>query len=461
MERIVRRGTRDDGIPASCWSCWPFSTRALRCALLLVAGTSVLASYAIVGQSQGHAALGAELQTAQLETTQLQTTQLQTTQLQTTQLQTTQPADLGTQTQAGRLSRQLLDQSLEKGTAFLLASQRPDGDFRYHVNFLTGEKAPEQSLVRQAGALWGLALIHHDKPSAATRAGVLRGIAFFRQHSQQTDRQTRFIRYPGTLEGDSGAVALVALALIDFLRAEPVGQYGALRNELDQYLAFLLTLRRTDQRFHRKYLASSGEGWGQSSPYFDGEILLALVKAARYAGRHDLQQQCLQSAEAMYQAYVQDAVAQRQDADATKGFFQWGSMAFLELYDSQWESTQPYARRTIGLSHWMIDVHGVLQRRRNTAYAYEGLVCAFQLAQQINDLAAADKFRRTIERGLGKLTSWQVGGPIPSDYLQAVAQYDSSCQGGVLGADENPWLRIDTTQHQMHAVILARRYVWK
>jgi UDP-N-acetylmuramoyl-tripeptide--D-alanyl-D-alanine ligase len=108
----------------------------------------------------------------------------------------------------------------------------------------------------------------------------------------------------------------------------------------------------------------------------------------------------------------------------------------------------------------MIDVHRVAQRRRNTAYAYEGIVTAYHVARQIGDTQAARKFRLVIEEGLTKLTGWQVGGPIPSPYLRQQADFDPSCAGGVLGADENPWLRIDTTQHQMHAVILARRYVW-
>ncbi len=163
----------------------------------------------------------------------------------------------------------------------------------------------------------------------------------------------------------------------------------------------------------------------------------------------------------MYQAYVKGAVEQRRDDDETKGFYQWGSMAFLELFDTHWEATQPYARRAVDLAHWMIDVHHVLQRRRNTAYAMEGIVCAHYLASQIGDDVAANKFRHAIEQGLARLTTWQVGGPAPSAYLRGVSHYDPSCRGGVLGADENPWLRIDTTQHQLHAVILARRYVWK
>lgn len=362
--------------------------------------------------------------------------------------------------QAGRLNRQLLDQSLARGTEFLLSSQLPDGSFRYHVNFQTGATAPEQNAVRQAGALWGLALVHQARPADTTRQAVLRGVAFFQEHSELTEQQARYIQFPGTHEGESGAVALVSLALVDFLRAEPAGQHEELRTQLSQYLRFLMLLQRHDHRFYRAYRLGSGEGFGLPSPYFDGEILLALTKAARYAGRPDLQPQCLQAAAAMYEAYARQAVADHRDSDETKGFFQWGSLAFLELYEAGWEGTEPFATRAIALGHWMIDTHRVLMRQRNTAYALEGILCGYELARKVEDQAAAAKFRDVIERGLYKLTTWQVGGPVASAYLKSVTHWDRSCRGGVLGADQFPWLRIDTTQHQMHAVILARRYIW-
>ena len=81
------------------------------------------------------------------------------------------------------LTREVLDESLTLGRRFLLASQLPSGLFRYRVDCLTGETLPEQSAVRQAGALWGLALLHHDQPTDETRAAVLRGLDYFIDHS--------------------------------------------------------------------------------------------------------------------------------------------------------------------------------------------------------------------------------------------------------------------------------------
>ncbi len=373
-------------------------------------------------------------------------------------------SDAGQETRAPAsgeaLTRDMLDQSLALGRQFLLTSQLPSGLFRYHVNFRTGEVLPEQSPVRQAGALWGVALIHQDQPAADTRAAVLRGLAYFSEHSQLTADGRRFVRFPGDGDGDSGAVALVALTLIDFLRAEPPDEHARWRQELGEYLLFLQSLERPDQGFYRKYLCSSGEGWGQASPYFDGEILLACVKAARHLQRDDLQPLILRAADASYVAWARDAVQADRDDPNTKGYFQWACMAFAELHAAHWPQTEPYAQRAIELAHWMIDVHKPLDRPGNTAYACEGILAAYTLACDLGDAHSQDAFRRVIDEGLSKLTTWQVGSPQANAYLREPPPCDPQYIGGVLGAADRPWLRIDTTQHQMHAVILARRYLW-
>ncbi len=248
--------------------------------------------------------------------------------------------------------------------------------------------------------------------------------------------------------------------MIEFLRGEPADQYPQLRRQLAQYLTFLQSLRRWDGRFYRRYLSSSGEGWGQPSPYFDGEILLARCQAVRYLGEDRLLSDCLQSADAMYRAYARQAISEKQDDPQAKGFFQWGCMAFAELYAVDRENPKIHAQRAIGMAHWMIEVHHVTGRARNTGYAQEGIISAYHLAQEIGDTAAAGQLRDVIETELARLTSWQVGGPCPCPYLQQFTHYDTSCTGGVLNSADSPWLRIDTTQHQMHAVILALRYVW-
>ncbi len=353
-----------------------------------------------------------------------------------------------------------LDRALALGREFLLASQRPSGQFRYQVDLRTGAVAAQDDPVRQAGALWGLALIHRRQPTPETRAAVERGAAFFAARSRCTRDGCRFVRFPGYEQGASGTVALVALALLEFLQAEPTAR-DPWSAQLDEYLAFLRSLQRPDHRFYRAYLHSTGAGWGTPSPYYDGEILLALVRAATERRQDgDPPSRVLRAAAATDAAYVQDAIDQPRDDADTKGFFQWGCLAYARLFHSLWPGTAVYGPRTIALGHWMIDVHQVAQRPGNTAYACEGLVVAHQVAVGLGDQAAAEKFRRAIQQILGKLLTWQVGAAETNAFLRRQAEISPSCRGGVLSSAENPWLRIDMTQHQMHAILLARRAIW-
>ncbi len=112
---------------------------------------------------------------------------------------------------------------------------------------------------------------------------------------------------------------------------------------------------------------------------------------------------------------------------------------------------------TLTLGWWMIHVHRTLERRRNTAYAYEGLIQAYRVAAERDDRAAIDELGDVIDAGLTKLTSWQVGGPLAyrNEFLAAHATDDPLAVGGVMNHRREAPLRIDVTQHQMHAVILA------
>ncbi len=360
------------------------------------------------------------------------------------------------------LTRGLLEQSLELGTHFLLNNQREPGNFTYEYDFVKKRFNPNDNQVRQAGALWGLALINQFEPSGEVEAALIKGLNFFREHSIDTNYGGKFIVYPGARKGATGTVALITLSLIEFLNSRS-GLSSALREfyraELDAYIRFLLSLRLENGQFFSTYNLSTGKGIDKPSPYYDGESLLALVKAAKYAGYTVLENKIKTSAQSMYEVNIVHALEKHPDSNTTKGFFQWSSMAFYELYTSGWDDTEKYGERIIDLSHWMIDVHRTLRRTKNTGYAYEGIIHAWETARLVNDTTSARKFSRVIDRGLYKLTTWQVGHPTQNEYLQQYPTNDRYAVGGVLNHSSEPFLRTDVTQHQMHAVILGLKFL--
>ncbi len=367
------------------------------------------------------------------------------------------------------LHRAILDRSLELGTQFILNHQKPEGNFSYSYDWVKETHDPGDSQVRQAGAMWGLATIYNDAPNLEVGAAVEKAMDFFARNSKLTRDGHRYVTYPGEKAGRMGTVALCALSHIDYLRAAKSHiteeKFQNYRQLLEEYLRFLVRSRiHTPPRaglWHRSYSISSGHPHGLPSPYFDGESLLALIKAAKYMGREDLQPIIITSADAGYQHNIQEALQEDPDSSITKGYYQWGSMVFFEIATSGWPNTEKYGDYVIDLANWMIDVHKTLKRRRNTAYAYEGIIPAYQLAVQRGDAKHIEKFARVIETGLTKLTSWQVGSPLMNRFIRRHLTDNPLAIGGVQNHPRESPLRIDVAQHQMHAVILARRYVYR
>lgn len=358
------------------------------------------------------------------------------------------------------LSPDGLRQSLQLGTEFLLNNQRSSGNFEYLYDWKRQRHLDEDSQVRQAGAVWGLALIHAYRPSDDVNKALRKALDFMNASSRGADEGWRFIVYPGDKLGSTGTVALVALAHLEYLAGLDAKdeRYQRYRRMAEEYLQFLLQLRDAEGHWHSRYDLLTGRGFAAPSPYFDGEAMLALCKAAKYHGLDELAPLVVESAHAGYRRYVTQAREQEPDSALTKGYYQWASMTYFELATSGWADSEVFGDRLLELADWMIDVHKTLDRTRNTAYAYEGIIPAYQLAKQRHDLERARKLRKVIVQGLNKLTSWQIGHSSANAYVRGAPRDDRRARGGIQNHRREPLLRVDVVQHQMHAVMLALRY---
>jgi UDP-N-acetylmuramoyl-tripeptide--D-alanyl-D-alanine ligase len=319
--------------------------------------------------------------------------------------------------------------------------------------------------VRQAGVCWGMSLIYAYRPSVVLKKSILKSLAFFKQYSKTSVDGARYVCYPDENAGATGTVALVALAHIDFLQAvkNEISKdvRAQLEKDLDSYMAFLIKAQRDDGLWHSRYRLADGMPYGAPSPYFDGESLLALVKAAKYSGREDLWPAILKGADAGYSWNIQDALKIDPDSNITKGYYQWSSMAFYEITTSKRKNVGKYGEYVMDSADWMIDVHKTLERRRNTAYAYEGIIHAYAIADKLAATERKKKYLDTINKGMFKLTSWQVGSSVANKYIRSVKHEDLKAIGGVQNHKKECTLRIDVAQHQMHAVLLALKCVFE
>jgi UDP-N-acetylmuramoyl-tripeptide--D-alanyl-D-alanine ligase len=331
-------------------------------------------------------------------------------------------------------TRAELQDSLRLGNGYLAAQQMPSGNFAYTYDWITRRTLPESNPVRQAGGAWGAALAYQFEPNAETRRVAENALAYCESHEDPKD----FL----------GVTALVALAEIEYARtAEPAAR-AAHKPHLDRLIETLLDARRPDGLF-----APRGN-MTEPSPYYDGEALLALAKAARYLGRDDLRPVLAASAFAMRDRHIVAALRDSRDSDDTKGFYQWSSMAFFELSQSGWPELAPLASTIVELGDWVLDEHHVIGKQRNTGYAVEGLVHAYLAATKLGDAAHAAKFHDAIEKILGHLMTWQVGAPRANSFIRD-HEPDKAAIGGVQNEESDPVLRIDVALHQMHAIMLT------
>jgi hypothetical protein len=358
------------------------------------------------------------------------------------------------------LNTDVLKESLKLGTSFLINNQTSSGNFVYEYNWRKKKFTPQDSQVRQAGAAWGLALINQYEPNDKTKSALQKALRFMNDHSVTNKTGERFIAYPGEKRGKLGTVALVLLAHLDLISASNTteNEKKELKKFADQYIKFLTKARQDNGHWYGSYDIKTGEPSGASSPYFDGEALLALVKAAKYHGYERFEEDILKSAHSGYLNYIVGPRLRHKDPKSTKGYYQWSSMAFYEISQTEWKGSKKFAGYVIDLADWMIDAHRTLKRTRNTAYAYEGIIHAYALAKLKGDAFHTKKFACTIDQGLEKLTTWQVGHSISNKIIKSHPTADRHAIGGIQNHKHRPGLRIDVTQHQMHAVLLALRH---
>ena len=366
-----------------------------------------------------------------------------------------------------RLDRATLEKSAEMGINFMLVNQKPEGNFNYEYDWIDRKMNPDDNQVRQAGAVWGLGLIYLHRPSERVREALYKAWDFFFTHSKTMPDGSRMLTYPKQRVSDTGANALVALSIVEYLRAAkdlPDEKRLELEGVLDGFLKHIVNMRTADGHFAKDYNLRTNSPSGRSSPYYDGESLLCLVKSAKYLGKSHLIPLIEESAASMVRTY---AFAWRKDGrpDRTKGFYQWGTMSFWEYQDAGWKDAELYRDTILYLAHWMIRTHRTLSRTRNTGYAYEGLLHAYQLAKAQGNEIAASEIARTADKALTKLMSWQVEGPLASKnpFLEDHSTDDPLAIGGFMNhknREPHTRLRIDVTQHTLHAQFLAMQYIY-
>ena len=364
------------------------------------------------------------------------------------------------------VERTLLVQSLEAARAYYLNQQLPQGNFVYARDIVSNESYEDDNQVRQAGALWGLACLNRDRPTNPSRRAVVRGLDFFFRNSTPLRMGHTAPVYPGTSVVKTGTAALVCLAITELWRGQENYMTGAGRGLYDSwlsiYLDYLRAMEMDDGSWGGKYHITSNQREPIASPYYDGETLLAYCRAARYMGRKELIPRIEAAAPLLAARYTVDAWKKNLDSEETKGFFQWGCMAFAEYVEAEWKQADLIADAATALAYWQLYEYEAHTKDGNTAYAVEGLLGVYKIARLQGKTQLMTQIRTVVEDILSHIVTWQVGGPAEkaNPFLAELPVKAPGVQGGIMSSKDSGKVRIDIVQHQVHAMLMALKILY-
>lgn len=367
------------------------------------------------------------------------------------------------------LNEELVNRSLILCKDYIIKNQKYIGNFHYQYYLKSGKFSYKDRPVRQAGASWSLSLYFKETGDTLVENSLIKSLDFFISFSKVTHSNARFFSYPGKKTGEVGAVAILSLALIDYLSTpnhlNAEKKYAYIKY-LDEFINYLLLTRDSTHLWHTKYNNLNGNSfydtinfknkqYDVNSPYYDGECLLALVKAFKYFNHKDLIKSIQQSADACYKRYIKDEI-KKDTSQKIIGFYSWGTMSYFELITAGLPNCEKYIKYINLMTDWMVDVHKIVNT--NGAALYEGILHAYELAKLKNDSHQLLKLKPIINSGIVKQIKLQVGGPILNDYVKIYNISDNRIIGGILRPGNIPYIRIDNVQHQLCALLYTKRY---
>ena len=194
------------------------------------------------------------------------------------------------------LTRDILLESLTLGCDNLQTNQLEIGNFNYQYDFVQRTFDPTDSEVRQAGALWGLSLCYQYYNGAKYKAAIEKGLQFFMNLTVPGPQEgTLVVRYPDAhaLQSATGTNALFGLAMLEYLQTTSANDDNYFVKEVQEVLHKIIAhlvhaqlVSPNSPHFAQAYYFGSQTFAQSSSPYFDGEVLLCLTKAAKYYNDH-------------------------------------------------------------------------------------------------------------------------------------------------------------------------------
>ena len=364
------------------------------------------------------------------------------------------------------ITNENLIEAIELARTYILNHQKTEGNFVYSVNLQTESVKGTDNQVRQAGALWSVSFINRYRFNEQTFQALIKGLDFFANNIKELPTGQKCITYLDNQCIQTGTVAIYCLALMDLLEGKDNNLADNLRTKyrelLDMHIDYLKAQELENGSWSKEYDISTGIHNPEGSSYFDGESLYAYCRAARTFNRQDLLPRIQSAIPKLVSRYCVDALNSKGPKNPAHGFYQWACLAFAEYTEAGWPEHRAIVRdAAMTLSWWQIYKNNLPTRKGNTGYAIEGIVSAYRVADAHQLQKEKEILKETAMSVLKRLMPLQYKGPFMSlnPKLSSLTSVPPLCEGGITSGLDSYEVRIDTVQHQAHAMLLFQKYL--
>lgn len=333
----------------------------------------------------------------------------------------------------------------ERGALYLKSVQEPSGLFRYEFDFVTSTFSPDNNIVRQAGAAYGLAeyYVHSGDGSVEeTIAAALRAYTALSLPWQEG----RLVAPPNRdkTRAGAGATALALIAELQYQKASGDQQFADVR---EAWVRGLLALYRPGQGI-AQYPGAETE-----SPYYNGETWLALAYYADLFPEDERVGAVLDR--------LEPYLIQKYSLEPNVSFYHWGAMASSIRFRTT-DEPRFRAFASSQTNHYLTVMRPDFLPNVNSCYELEGLISVAEIIDESAEGYLANTIARRIEREMDKNLAFQIRpGQTKIDFGGGRFLYSADLPtfaGAFLNGPYRPQARIDFTQHCLSAVVKHERY---
>lgn len=339
------------------------------------------------------------------------------------------------------ISSEVAEDRIRLAAKHLLKLQRSDGLFNYQYDFIRGRWRDRDNIVRQTGAGFGLAEYLKVTKNDEVKGALIRAIKAYESLSIAFGPGLVVAAGRQLSMAKTGATALALLTELFYFEATRDPQFDDLRQGWFRALQALHLKGRGFMKGPRNF---------EDSPYYNGEVWLALAHHARLFGTDGKAQEILEDVDASF--------IDRYTEEPHIGFFHWGTMAAVVRFEGT--GAKRYLDFIRGQTTAFLDrLRPDMKPQSNACYSVEGLSAAATVIgrESHGDSGFRKRLLRRIETEIRKSLSFQImPGQNRLEFGDGRVLYSDDLKnfvGAFVDGLYRPQARIDSTQHCLSALL--------